>query len=260
MRCREAGDEAAAHRLITSHLRLAAKIALGYRGYGLPLSDIISEGNLGLLKAVRRFDPDRGARLATYATWWIRAQIQDYVLRSWSLVKIGTTAAQKKLFFNLARSKAALHSYGERELSPSDVQLIATELAVPEGEVVSMNGRLSASDASLNVPPREGDGEWQDRIVDEGDDQETRLADREMSDARRMLMRRALTQLTGREREIIEARRLRDEPTPLAVIAQRHGVSPERIRQIELRALAKLQKLVSQSSQAPSPIALPRAA
>jgi RNA polymerase sigma-32 factor len=255
-RFRDDSDEEAADRLITSHLRLVAKIAFGYRGYGLPVSDLISEGNVGLIEAAKRFDPDRGFRFATYATWWIRAEIQGYVLRSWSLVKLGTTAAQRKLFFNLRKLKARLQANDEGDLAPETVQRIATELAVPSAEVVRMNRRLSGPDDSLNVPMRDSGADTQDRLVDESDNQETRFAESEALDQRRALVRQALAQLNAREREIIVARHLCDTPAPLAVIADRYGLSPERIRQIELCAMAKLQRLARQTSSlsAPSPM------
>lgn len=242
-RFREQNDPEAAQRLVTSHLRLVAKVAFGYRGYGLPISDLISEGNIGLLEAVKRFDPDRGFRFATYAIWWIRAGIQEYALRSWSLVKMGTTTAQKKLFFNLRRLKGRLRVIEEGDLTFETVQLIANELAVPIAEVVSMNQRLSARDHSLNVRLQESETDWQDLLVDESDDQERQLVEREIFERRHALLQRALTQLNTREREIIVARRLREEPIPLAVIADRYGVSPERVRQIEMNVIAKLQKL-----------------
>lgn len=249
-RYRDFGDCHAAQQLVTSHLRLAAKIAFEYRGYGLPLSDLISEANLGILKAAKRFDADRGSRFASYATWWIRAQIHDYVLRSRSLVRMGTTAAQKVLFFNLRRLKARLGANNEGELAPDQVRLIASELGVPEAEVVSMNGRLSGADASLNAPPHDGEGEWQDSIADESDDQETQLAEREVKRTQRLLIQRALMGLTSREREVIAARHLRNAPVPLVLIADRYGVTAERIRQIEMRALKKLRKLVQTASSA----------
>jgi RNA polymerase sigma-32 factor len=252
-RWREHGDPEAAHRLVTSHLRLVAKVAMGYRGYGLPLSELISEGTVGMMQAVKRFDPDRGFRLATYAMWWIRAAIQEYVLRSWSLVKMGTTTAQKKLFFNLRRLKGQLREIDEGDLSPENVTRIAKELDVPEAEVVGMNQRLSAPDNSLNAPMRaDGDGEWQDWLVDDAEDQETRLGRREELGLRRDLLRLALSRLSGRERDIIVARRLREPPTTLESLAHRHGVSSERIRQIEFRTVAKLKKLIHQQNHAPA--------
>ena len=245
-RWREHGDKDAAHKLVTSHLRLVAKIAMGYRGYGLPLSELISEGNVGMMQAVKRFDPDRGFRLATYAMWWIRAAIQEYVLHSWSLVKMGTTAAQKKLFFNLRKIKGQLQAIEEGDLSPENVKRIARELAVPEADVVSMNRRLSAPDNSLNAPLRaDGDGgEWQDWLVDEEPTQETRLGDRQELGLRRDLLRTAMTHLTARERDILVERRLKEEPATLEDLSQKYGISRERVRQIEVRAFEKLQKAI----------------
>jgi len=244
-RWREHGDKDAAHKLVTSHLRLVAKIAMGYRGYGLPLSELISEGNVGMMQAVKRFDPDRGFRLATYAMWWIRAAIQEYVLHSWSLVKMGTTAAQKKLFFNLRKIKGQLQAIDEGDLSPENVKRIAKELSVPESDVVSMNRRLSAPDNSLNAPLRaDGDGEWQDWLVDEGPTQETRLGDRQELGLRRDLLRTAMTHLTARERDILVERRLKDEPATLEDLSRRYGISRERVRQIEVRAFEKLQRAI----------------
>ena len=242
---REHGDKDAAHKLVTSHLRLVAKIAIGYRGYGLPLSELISEGNVGMMQAVKRFDPDRGFRLATYAMWWIRAAIQEYVLHSWSLVKMGTTAAQKKLFFNLRKIKGQLQAIEDGDLSPENVKRIAKELAVPESDVVSMNRRLSAPDNSLNAPLRaDGDGEWQDWLVDEGPTQEARLGDRQELGLRRDLLRTAMTHLTARERDILVERRLKDEPATLEDLSRRYGISRERVRQIEVRAFEKLQRAI----------------
>ncbi|HEV2162382.1 MAG TPA: RNA polymerase sigma factor RpoH [Stellaceae bacterium] len=242
---REHGDKDAAHKLVTSHLRLVAKIAMGYRGYGLPLSELISEGNVGMMQAVKRFDPDRGFRLATYAMWWIRAAIQEYVLHSWSLVKMGTTAAQKKLFFNLRKIKGQLQAIEDGDLSPENVKRIAKELAVPESDVVSMNRRLSAPDNSLNAPLRaDGDGEWQDWLVDEGPTQEARLGDRQELGLRRDLLRTAMTHLTARERDILVERRLKDEPATLEDLSRRYGISRERVRQIEVRAFEKLQRAI----------------
>src|SRR5713101_1977667 len=215
-RWKEREDSDAAHRLVTSHLRLVAKIAMGYRGYGLPLSELISEGNVGMMQAVKRFDPDRGFRLATYAMWWIRAAIQEYILHSWSLVKIGTTAAQKKLFFNLRRVKGQIKAIEEGDLSPEQVKVISDRLAVPEDDVVTMNRRLAAPDNSLNAPVRaEGEGEWQDWLVDERDDQETRLGNRQELGLRRDLLNKAMQHLSERERHILEERRLKDNPTTL---------------------------------------------
>ena len=242
-RYRETGDANAAHRLVTSHLRLVAKIAMGYRGYGLPLGELIGEGNVGMMQAVRRFDADRGFRLATYAMWWIRAAIQEYILHSWSLVKIGTTAAQKKLFFNLRKLKGQMQAIDEGDLSPEHVRSIAETLDVPEADVVSMNQRLSSPDHSLNAPLRvDGEGEWQDWLVDERDDQETELADRQELGARRHLLAQALTGLNQRERDILTQRRLREDPVTLEDLSQHYGISRERVHQIEVRAFEKLQK------------------
>ncbi len=240
---REHGDTAAAHRLVTSHLRLVAKIAMGYRGYGLPVGELIAEGNVGMMQAVKRFEPDRGFRLSTYAMWWIRAAIQEYILRSWSLVKIGTTAAQKKLFFNLRRLKGQLQAIDDGELKPADVTTIATKLGVPEQDVVQMNRRMAAPDHSLNAPMRaDGEGEWQDWLVDESDSQETLLAEREEVSDRRALLASAMAQLNERERHILTERRLKDEPTTLEDLSQTYAISRERVRQIEVRAFEKLQK------------------
>ncbi len=241
----ESGDVEAADRLVTSHLRLVAKIAMGYRGYGLPLGELISEGNVGMMQAVKRFDPDRGFRLATYAIWWIRAAIQEYILHSWSLVKIGTTAAQKKLFFNLRRLKGEMQAIDEGDLSPEIVNRIATQLDVAEIEVIQMNRRMATADMSLNTPLREeGQGEWQDWLVDPEDDQEVRMADFEELSSRRDLLAGALRTLSQREREIISERRLRETPSTLEHLSQRYGISRERVRQIEVRAFEKLQRSV----------------
>ena len=241
-RWREHEDPEAARKLVTSHLRLVAKIAMGYRGYGLPVSEIVAEGNVGLMQAVKRFEPERGFRLATYAMWWIRAAIQEYILRSWSLVKMGTTAAQKKLFFNLRKAKSRISALDEGDLRPEQVTEIATKLAVPEEEVVNMNRRLAAPDSSLNAPLRsDSESEWQDWLADDTIDQETRLAEAEEMGERHNLLSAALGELTDRERDIIEARRLRDEPVTLEELSQRYGVSRERVRQIEVRAFEKLQ-------------------
>jgi RNA polymerase sigma-32 factor len=238
-------DSGAAHQLVTSHLRLVAKIAMGYRGYGLPLSELISEGNVGMMQAVKRFDPDRGFRLATYAMWWIRAAIQEYILHSWSLVKMGTTAAQKKLFFNLRRLKGQMQAIEEGDLSPEQVQAIATKLDVPEQDVVNMNRRLASPDHSLNAPLRaESEGEWQDFLVDESASQEITLADREELGKRRKLLANAMTALNERERDILTERRLREAPTTLEDLSQKYGISRERVRQIEVRAFEKLQKAI----------------
>jgi RNA polymerase sigma-32 factor len=242
---REHGDTESAHRLVTSHLRLVAKIAMGYRGYGLPISELISEGNVGMMQAVKRFDPDRGFRLATYAMWWIRAAIQEYILHSWSLVKMGTTAAQKKLFFNLRKLKGQLQAIEDGDLKPETVTKIATELSVPEQDVISMNRRLAAPDHSLNAPLRvDGEGEWQDWLVDERDSQEVMLADKQELGKRQQLLKDAMGHLNDRERRILSERRLRDEPTTLEDLSQEYGISRERVRQIEVRAFEKLQKAI----------------
>jgi len=249
-RWREHEDPDAAQRLVTSHLRLVAKIAMGYRGYGLPLSELISEGNVGMMQAVKRFDPDRGFRLATYAMWWIRASIQEYILHSWSLVKIGTTAAQKKLFFNLRRLKGQIEAIEEGDLTPEHVAKIAKELDVPEGDVISMNRRMMSPDHSLNAPLRaDSEGEWQDWLVDEGDSQEKVMAETQELGLRRDLLRSALSHLTPRERDILTERRLREEPTTLEDLSVRYGVSRERVRQIEVRAFEKLQKAIKSKAQ-----------
>ena len=244
-RWREHDDPEAAHRLVTSHLRLVAKIAMGYRGYGLPLSELISEGNVGMMQAVKRFDPDRGFRLATYAMWWIRASIQEYILHSWSLVKIGTTAAQKKLFFNLRRLKGQIQAIEEGDLTPEHVAKIAKELDVPESDVVSMNRRLMAPDNSLNAPLRaEGEGEWQDWLVDDEASQEAKLGERQELGLRRDLLKTAMSHLTERERDILKERRLKENPTTLEDLSAKYGISRERVRQIEVRAFEKLQKAI----------------
>jgi len=242
---REHGDRDAAHKLVTSHLRLVAKIAMGYRGYGLPISEVISEGNVGLMQAVKRFEPEKGFRLATYAMWWIKAAIQEYILRSWSLVKMGTTANQKKLFFNLRKAKSKISALDEGDLRPDQVQLIAKRLGVTEQDVVDMNRRLGG-DASLNAPIREdGDaGEWQDWLVDDSANQETVMAASEEADNRRKALGEALTVLNDRERRIFEARRLADDPITLEELADEFHVSRERVRQIEVRAFEKVQKAV----------------
>ena len=246
----EHGDTDAAHKLVTSHLRLVARIAMGYRGYGLPIGEVISEGNVGLMQAVKRFDPDKGFRLATYAMWWIRASIQEYILRSWSLVKMGTTAAQKKLFFNLRRVKGQLQALEEGDLKPDQVKKIATKLGVSEDDVISMNRRLGG-DASLNAPIRaESDsGEWQDWLVDDTPDQEEALAEAEELSQRRNYLSAALSTLNERERRIFEARRLSEEPATLEDLSAEFGVSRERIRQIEVRAFEKVQKAVTSSAR-----------
>jgi len=243
-RWREHGDREAAHKLVTSHLRLVAKIAMGYRGYGLPIGEVISEGNVGLMQAVKRFEPDKGFKLATYAMWWIRASIQEYILRSWSLVKMGTTASQKKLFFNLRKAKSRISALDDGDLRDDQVESISKRLGVNKQDVVDMNRRLGG-DASLNSPLREGgEGEWQDWLVDESADQEALLADREESDARMGALRSALTVLNPRERRIFEARRLADEPITLEELSSEFGVSRERVRQIEVRAFEKVQEAV----------------
>jgi len=242
---REHGDRDAAHKLVTSHLRLVAKIAMGYRGYGLPISEIVSEGNVGLMQAVKRFEPEKGFRLATYAMWWIKAAIQEYILRSWSLVKMGTTANQKKLFFNLRKAKSKINALSEGDLRPDQVAQIAKRLGVTEKDVVDMNRRLGG-DSSLNAPIREdGDsGEWQDWLADDSAGQEEILAEHEELDNRRAALEHALGVLNDRERRIFEARRLADDPVTLEELAEEFGVSRERVRQIEVRAFEKVQKAV----------------
>ena len=244
-RWQEHQDTEAAHKMVTSHLRLVAKIAMGYRGYGLPMSEVISEGNVGLMLAVKRFDPDKGFRLATYAMWWIKASIQEYILRSWSLVKMGTTANQKKLFFNLRKVKSKIDALQEGDMRPDQVKLIAKRLGVPEQDVIDMNRRLGG-DASLNAPIREeGDaGEWQDWLVDESASQESRMVADEQADNRRKALGDALSVLNERERRIFEARRLAEDPITLEDLAAEFGVSRERVRQIEVRAFEKVQKAV----------------
>jgi RNA polymerase sigma-32 factor len=242
-RWREHEDSEAAHRLVTSHLRLVAKIAMGYRGYGLPLSELISEGNVGMMQAVKRFDPDRGFRLATYAMWWIRASIQEYILHSWSLVKMGTTAAQKKLFFNLRKAKNQMKAMEEGDLPPDKVKAIAKQLDVPEQDVIQMNRRLMSPDHSLNAPLREeGEGEWQDWLVDESDNQEVKLGESQELKRRQHMLTQAMGSLNERERYILTERRLRDDPTTLEDLSQKYGISRERVRQIEVRAFEKLQR------------------
>ncbi len=246
-RWRDQADEHAAHKLVTSHLRLVAKIAMGYRGYGLPVGELISEGNVGMMQAVKRFDPERGFRLATYAMWWIRAAIQEYILHSWSLVKMGTTAAQKKLFFNLRRLKGQMAALEEGDLQPEVVAKIAKTLQVPEQDVVSMNRRLASPDNSLNAPVRaDSEGEWQDWLVDEGESQETTLAESEDMSNRKDMLNGALKTLNERERHILIERRLKDEPTTLEELSQQYNISRERVRQIEVRAFEKLQKSMKQ--------------
>jgi RNA polymerase sigma-32 factor len=255
-RWQEHQDPKAAHRLVTSHLRLVAKIAMGYRGYGLPVGEVISEGNVGLMQAVKKFDPDRGFRLATYAMWWIKASIQEYVLRSWSLVKMGTTAAQKKLFFNLRKVKSEISALEEGDLRHDQVEQIATKLGVSEQDVVNMNRRMSSPDSSLNAPLRasEGEAEWQDWLVDDKQQsQETVLADAEEHDIRMELLQAAMGELNAREREILTERRLKDNPTTLEDLAERFGVSRERVRQIEVRAFEKLQKAMVNANAAMTP-------
>ena len=243
-------DKDAAEKLVTSHLRLVAKIAMGYRGYGLPIGEVVSEGNVGLMQAVKRFEPDKGFRLATYAMWWIRASIQEYILRSWSLVKMGTTAAQKKLFFNLRRTKSQLQALEEGDLKPEHVKKIATKLGVTEQEVISMNRRLGG-DASLNAPVRADSetGEWQDWLVDETPSQEECLVENDELSRRRSYLSNAMLVLNDRERQVFEARRLREEPVTLEELSAEFGVSRERIRQIEVRAFEKVQKAVQSSAR-----------
>ncbi|MFT8611034.1 MAG: RNA polymerase sigma factor RpoH [Gluconobacter oxydans] len=245
-RWRKNEDTSAAHRLVTSHLRLVAKIAMGYRGYGLPVNELISEGNIGMMQAVRRFDPERGFRLATYAMWWIRAAMQEYILHSWSLVKMGTTAAQKKLFFNLRRLKGQMQAIDDGDLKPEQVNSIATTLGVPEQDVVSMNQRLAAPDHSLNAPLRiDGEGEWQDWLVDDHENQEQTYAASEEFTGRKALLDQALMTLNERERHILSERRLKEEPSTLEELSHHYNVSRERIRQIEARAMEKLQKAMA---------------
>jgi RNA polymerase sigma-32 factor len=255
-RWREHGDRQAAHKLVTSHLRLVAKIAMGYRGYGLPVGEVISEGNVGLMQAVKRFEPDKGFRLATYAMWWIKASIQEFILRSWSLVKMGTTASQKKLFFNLRKVKGQIQALEEGDLRPEHVAEISRRLGVPQEDVISMNRRLSG-DASLNAPVRvDAEGEWQDWLVDEGASQETTLAQDEEASMRHEMLSEAMEKLNDRERRVFEARRLRDDPVTLEDLSQEFGVSRERIRQIEVRAFEKVQKAVKAAASkalAPKP-------
>ncbi len=239
----EHDDKEAAHKMVTSHLRLVAKIAMGYRGYGLPVADLISEGNVGMMQAVKRFDPEKGFRLATYAMWWIRAAIQEYILRSWSLVKIGTTAAQKKLFFNLRRLKGQIEAVEEGDLLPENVTTIADKLDVSEDDVISMNRRMTAHDHSLNAPLRaDAEGEWQDWLVDEAPSQEAVAADNEERTIRLGLLENAMSELNERERHILTERRLADPAKTLEELSQEYGVSRERIRQIEVRAFEKVQK------------------
>jgi RNA polymerase sigma-32 factor len=248
-RWRTRGDAEAAHKLVNSHLRLVVKIAMGYRGYRLPMSELISEGNVGLMQAVKRFDPDKGFRLTTYAIWWIKATIQGYILRSWSLVKMGTTASQKRLFFNLRQAKSRISALDQGSLHPDQVKLIAGNLGVNERDVVEMNCRLGG-DASLNTPLRadEESGEWQDWLVDESASQENQLAESEQSEVRHEALGKALIGLTGRERRIFEARRLMDEPIALGELAAEFGISRERVRQIEVRAFEKVKKVVKNAT------------
>ncbi len=260
-RWREHEDLEAAHKLVTSHLRLVAKIAMGYRGYGLPVGELISEGNVGMMQAVKRFDPDRGFRLATYAMWWIRAAIQEYILHSWSLVKMGTTAAQKKLFFNLRRLKGQMQAIDEGDLKPEQVEKIATVLGVPEQDVINMNRRLAAPDHSLNAPVRaDSEGEWQDWLVDESESQETSIGEQQEMSGRKALLANALKTLNARERHILEERRLKDNPTTLEDLSKEYNISRERVRQIEVRAFEKLQKamkaqIAAQRMKAPVSVA-----
>ncbi|MGF1620370.1 MAG: RNA polymerase sigma factor RpoH [Rhodomicrobiaceae bacterium] len=251
-RWQEHEDADAAQKLVTSHLRLVARIAMGYRGYGLPIGEVISEGNVGLMQAVKRFDPEKGFRLATYAMWWIKAAIQEYILRSWSLVKMGTTASQKKLFFNLRKLKGQMQAFEDGDLRPDQVKAIATKLDVSEDDVISMNRRLGG-DSSLNAPLRadaEGGGEWQDWLVDTEQDQETILVDRQEMDNRRSYLTDAMDALTPREKRIFEARRLSEDPLTLEELSSEFGVSRERIRQIEVRAFEKVQKAVTKAAEA----------
>ena len=251
----EKGNVKAAHTLVTSHLRLVAKIAMGYRGYGLPIGEVISEGNVGLMQAVKKFDAERGFRLATYAMWWIRASIQEYILRSWSLVKIGTTAAQKKLFFNLRRLKGEINAIDGGSMTPEQVAEIADRLGVQENEVEMMDGRMSTGDQSLNAPMRgrgaegEDGGEWQDWLEDSADSQEAVLAETDELDARRQLLMAALATLNEREAAILQARRLQDEPETLEQLSEKFGVSRERIRQIEARAFEKLRDAMTEQAE-----------
>jgi RNA polymerase sigma-32 factor len=245
-------DRKSAHRLVTSHLRLAAKIALGYRGYGLPINEVVSEANVGLMQAVKRFDPDKGFRLATYAMWWIKASIQEYILRSWSLVKMGTTSAQKKLFFNLRKAKNRIGVMEDGELHPDNVKSIAENLNVSQDEVISMNRRMGGGDASLNVlvnNNNEGTLEWQDWIEDENSDHASKFADKQELDSRRILLKSALTTLNQRECEILTKRKLIDDPLTLEELSNEYNVSRERIRQIEVRAFEKLQKKMFELAQ-----------
>jgi RNA polymerase sigma-32 factor len=248
-RFQEHNDLDAAHKMVTSHLRLVAKIAMGYRGYGLPVQELISEGNVGMMQAVKRFDPDKGFRLATYAMWWIRASIQEYILRSWSLVKMGTTAAQKKLFFNLRKLKGQLQAIEEGDLHPDTVKTIADKLQVSEQEVIDMNRRLAAPDHSLNAPLRiDGDEEWVDWLTDESETQEDTLGESEELSQRRAMLEGAMKVLNDRERHILTERRLKEDPSTLEELSQEYGVSRERVRQIEVRAFEKLQKAMKNAA------------
>jgi RNA polymerase sigma-32 factor len=259
-RWKEHADSEAAHRMVTSHLRLVAKIAMGYRGYGLPISEIVSEGNVGLMQAVKRFEPDKGFRLATYAMWWIRAAIQEYVLRSWSMVKLGTTAAQKKLFFNLRKAKSNIGAIEDGDLSSAHTAKLADQLGVSEREVTDMNRRLSGPDSSLNAPLRsESESEWQDWLADNTMDQETRMAETEEMNARHALLTDAMGTLTAREQDIIQARRLQDEPSTLEELSRKYGISRERVRQIEVRAFEKLQQGMKAASAKTAPVLEARA-
>jgi len=255
---RDKGDKDAAHKLVTSHLRLVAKIAMGYRGYGLPVSELVSEGNIGLMQAVKKFDPEKGFRLTTYAIWWIKASIQEYVLRSWSLVKIGTTSAQKKLFFNLKKIKNQIFAAEQGDMLPEHVSQIATQLDVREDEVVSMNQRLAGHEHSLNAPVgnEEGDAEWQDWVVDENADQELQISQKQELNQRQSLLQNALHVLDEREKEILQDRRLVDEPKTLEELSQKHKVSRERIRQIENRAFEKVQKAMLENVKRPKQLSI----
>ena len=257
-RFQEHGDPQAAERLVTSHLRLVAKIAMGYRGYGLPVSELISEGNIGLMQGVKKFEPDRGFRLSTYAMWWIRASIQEFILRSWSLVKMGTTAAQKKLFFNLRRMKNNLEAFEDGDLRPADVTKIATDLGVTEAEVISMNRRMAmGGDTSLNVSlNEEGDGQWQDALADEGPLQDEAIGDSQERVHRHAMLAEAMDDLNEREKHILTERRLIEEPKTLEELSQVYGVSRERVRQIEVRAFDKLQKAMLRIAQRNGTLAL----
>lgn len=249
----EDDDREAAHKLVTSHLRLVAKLAMGYRGYGLPVADLIAEGNVGMMQAVKKFDPEKGFRLSTYAMWWIKAAIQEYILRSWSLVKIGTTAAQKKLFFNLRRLKGKIKALDSGDMQPEQVSKIATELNVSESEVVDMNRRMSTGDQSLNAPMRiDGEGEWQDWLVDEQPTQETVYAEEEEMDSRRQMLVQAMEHLNDREKHILTERRLSEDPSTLEELSQEYGISRERVRQIEVRAFEKVQQAMQEIASAAS--------